>query len=374
MSNKTSPASETSNMTTTQGMYWLFASLILCVLGSIMLSLMPPPIETKRAPNPLSQPLTSLIRLTWFPSFFQCLDVVESREMTEQINISLTLAASLCLWMWDARKLLADIFCYVLEPPGRPGPVTCTCAQDGHSRQHAHERHKSGHARYRRARIIVRRTPTLSLSLFLLSGASAMGNKLGSHCGRWRGHTTAWRGAGLWLQLPVRLQLWLSLRLPGTAATTTPLLDYYGYSATATVTALWLQLPACLHQVEPFSTSLCIVSNQETSKVPTQSPNQVSQQATQQLLDMVLTYWRTHVVECMCNGLAQDSHIQVENLNCFWKTVKFAATTASDLDGQTYASEHAGRKLKAERYGASFRWSFLEEDYSKLQVWNHQTI
>ena len=64
----------------------------------------------------------------------------------------------------------------------------------------------------------------------------------------------------------------------------------------------------------------------------------------------------------------QDSHMQVENLNFFWKDMTLAPTTASESDGQTSASEHAGRKLKAERYGASFRWSFLQEDYSELQI------
>ena len=136
MSNKISPPSETSHGITTQGMCWLLLTLIFCVLGGITLSWMPSPIKTKHVPSPLSQPLTLLICLTWFPSFFHGLDVVKSARMIEQNNIVLGLVVALCFWMWDMRRLLAEVFCSVLDPPDHwPGPVTCTCVHDEYSCQ-----------------------------------------------------------------------------------------------------------------------------------------------------------------------------------------------------------------------------------------------
>ena len=200
MSNKTLPTQDTPSTITMHGICWLFATLTLCVLGSFVLSAMPPPIEErytsnpiKRAPNPLTHltwlpgffsqcldvvesnemikqstislvfgfiigyiilswmpppikknhapnpfdyPLKSLICSTWFPSFFQCLDVVKTAQIIKHSNILLALAVGLCLWMWDTRKLLAEIFSCVLKPPDRwPGPVTCTCTYEGYSRR-----------------------------------------------------------------------------------------------------------------------------------------------------------------------------------------------------------------------------------------------
>ena len=150
MSNKISPPSETSHGITTQGMCWLLLTLIFCVLGGIALSRMPSPVKTKHVPSPLNQPLTLLTRLTWFPSFFHGLDIVKSARMIEQNNIMLGLVVALCFWMWDMRRLLAELFYSVLDPPDHwPGPVTCTCAHDGYSRQYSYEKHKSGHARPR---------------------------------------------------------------------------------------------------------------------------------------------------------------------------------------------------------------------------------
>ena len=104
--------------------------------------------------------------------------------MIEQNSIVLGLVVALCFWMWDMRRLLAELFYSVLDQPDYwPDPVTRTCAHNGYSHRYTYEKHKSGHARPRRAGIIVRRMPILSLSLLLLSGASIIGSQVGTPVG-----------------------------------------------------------------------------------------------------------------------------------------------------------------------------------------------
>ena len=112
MSNKILPPSETSHGITTQGMCWLLLTLIFCVLGGIALLILDAITNQNKTCAKSSQPatITVLIRLTWFPSFFHSLDVVKSARMIEQNSIVLLLVVALCLWMWDMRRLLAEIF------------------------------------------------------------------------------------------------------------------------------------------------------------------------------------------------------------------------------------------------------------------------
>ena len=67
-------------------------------------------------------------------------------------------------------QLFISAFEYILEPPPPwPNAAPCTCAQDGYSRRYAIEKHKSGHARPRRAGIVVRHRTSPSFFLVLWS-------------------------------------------------------------------------------------------------------------------------------------------------------------------------------------------------------------
>ena len=67
-------------------------------------------------------------------------------------------------------------------------------------------------------------------------------------------------------------------------------------------------------------------------------------------------------LECMCNALAQDYHMQVENLNCFLEIFETRGDNRLRFGWPDFRIQACWTKLKAERYGASFRWSFLQED------------
>ena len=149
-------------------------------LGGIICSLLTTPrnlattrtatFVSPRAPTFVSQILWSYIRLMWFPSFYICLNFIESEQILDQDIISVSLVTSLILWTRDMHQLFIGGFEYILEPPPPWSNVApCISTQDGYSHCYTIEKHKSGHARPRRAGSVVRHRTSPSFFSFLWS-------------------------------------------------------------------------------------------------------------------------------------------------------------------------------------------------------------
>ena len=115
--------SSVSTTVTAQGLGYLTLSLILCLLAgtihssqiikSFLTSWYDTTLKktvTTHTTTAFSQMSWSCIRLMWFPSFFRCLDVLESEQMLNQNVISLSFLISLMFWTRHMYQLFISAF------------------------------------------------------------------------------------------------------------------------------------------------------------------------------------------------------------------------------------------------------------------------